>query len=392
MHSLVVRNVRPSDADSPTDLAVVDGRFTDGPVPADAEVVDADGRIALPALVNAHIHPDKTTWGGPWVSRRPAEGIADHCEQDAELFRSQPRAVAERSLGLMTHAVARGTRAMRAHADVAPAYDLACLDGVAQARDRLRHALDVEIVAFPQHGVLRAPGTRELLEEAARTGAIDMVGGIDPVGFDHALDEQLDLVFDLADRHAVGVDLHLHDRGEAGTTTLRAVIDRTRALALRGKVTVSHVFGLPGLPDREFDEIASAMGDLDISLTTVAPSKTRVLPVARLREHGVRVGLGTDGVRDAWSPFGDADMLHRVHQLGWITGARTDEELADCYRVAADDSADVMNLPRVDFTPGSPADFLLVRGECLPQIVVDTPRPDVVVHAGRVVARDGEVR
>ncbi|GAA2942122.1 amidohydrolase family protein [Streptomyces enissocaesilis] len=388
--AVVFRNVRPFGAKTPVDLTVVDGRVTDRRAPADAEVVDGAGRIALPSLVDAHIHPDKTTWGGPWVTRRPAGGIADYVEQDVELFRSQPRPVAERAYGLMAHAVTRGTRAMRAHADVAPAYDLAGVEGVGAARKRLRHALDVQIVAFPQHGVVRTPGTVELLEEAARTGAVDMIGGIDPIGFDGALDEQLDLVFGIADRHGVGLDIHLHDRGEKGLTELRGVIDRTRALSLRGKVTLSHVFCLPGLTDRELGAIAADLGDLGISLTTVAPSASLVLPIARLREHGVRVGLGSDGVRDAWSPFGNADMLHRAHLLGWVTDVRLDEELTDCYHVAAHGGADVMGLAHADFEPGSPADFVLVRGECLPQVVVDMPQRDMVVHGGRVVARDGE--
>ncbi|GAA1216990.1 amidohydrolase [Prauserella alba] len=384
-HPTVFRNVRPFGAEAPVDLTVVDGRFTADPAPADARIVDGGGRVMLPTLVNAHIHPDKTTWGGPWVSRRPAEGIADYSEQDAELFRSQDRTVAERAHGLMSHAVTRGTRAMRAHADVAPAYDLACVEGVAAVRQQLRHALDVEIVAFPQHGVIRTPGTAELLDEAARTGTIDLIGGIDPIDFDHALDDQLDLLFDLADLHGLGIDIHLHDRGAAGTETLRAVIDRTRALSLQGKVTISHVFCLVDLDERELDAIAAELSGLDIALTTVAPSPSRVL-----REHGVRVGLGTDGVRDAWSPFGNADMLHRAHQLGRVTGARTDDELERCYLVGAHDGSDVLGLPRVDFTPGSPADFVLARGECLPQIVVDTPPPDLVVRGGRIVARDGE--
>ncbi|MFJ9413664.1 amidohydrolase [Streptomyces sp. NPDC101227] len=390
-HAVVFRNVRPNGARSPVDLTVIDGRITHRPAPPGADVVECDGRIALPALVNTHIHPDKTTWGGSWVSRRPAHTIADYAEQDAELFRSQHRSVEERAHGLMAHAVTRGTRAMRAHADLAPAYDLACVEGVGNARERLRNALDVQIVAFPQHGVIRAPGTAELLEEAARTGAVDMIGGIDPIGFDQALDEQLDLVFGLADRHGLGVDIHLHDQGKPGTTALRAIIDRTRALSLQGKVTVSHVFCLPALSDRELGAIAEDLGQLDISLTTVAPSDSLVLPIARLREHGVRVGLGTDGVRDAWSPFGNADMLHRTHLLGWVTDVRLDDELTDCYRVGAHDGADLLGLPQVDFTPGSPADFILVRGECLPQIVVDVPERDMVVHGGRVVARNGEL-
>ncbi|MFE6777792.1 amidohydrolase [Streptomyces sp. NPDC057702] len=389
--AVVFRNVRPQGASTPVDLTVVDGRFTDRPAPADARVVDGGGRIALAGLVDAHIHPDKTTWGGEWISREPASGIAEYGEQDAELFRRQRRSVGERAHALMAHAVTRGTRAMRAHVDVAPAYGLKGLEGVAEARERLAHALDVQIVGFPQHGVVRAPGTSKLLEEAARGGLVDQVGGIDPISFDHGLVEQLDLVFGIADRHGVGVDIHLHDRDEKGVRVLRAVIERTRALSLRGKVTVSHVFCLPFLGQGELESMAEDLAEQDIALTTVAPSRELVLPLATLRAHRVRVGLGSDGVRDSWSPFGNADMLHRAHILGWVTGVRLDADLTRCHTTGADGGADVLGLDRVEFEPGDPADFYLVRGECVPQVVVDMPRRDVVVHGGQVVARDGEL-
>ncbi|GAA3183587.1 MULTISPECIES: amidohydrolase [Streptomyces] len=386
---VVFRDVRPFGAKRPVDLTVVGGLISDRAAPAGAQVIDGGGRIALPTLVDAHIHPDKTTWGGSWESRRPADTIEEFAAQDVELFRRQDRSVAERAYGLMAHAVTRGTRAMRAHADVAPAYGLACAEGLAQARERLRHALDVQIVAFPQHGVIRTPGTAELLKQAARSGTVDFLGGIDPIGFDQALDEQLDLLFGLADRYGVGLDIHLHDRGEKGRTALRGIIDRTRTLSLHGKVTVSHVFCLPELSDADLARTAADLADLDIALTTVAPSRSLVLPVAELTEHGVRVGLGSDGVRDAWSPFGNADMLHRAHLLGWVRDDRLDAELTGCFETGSHGGADVMGLPRADLSPGSPADFLLVRGECVPQIVVDLPARDVVVHRGRVVARDG---
>ncbi|MFI9017342.1 amidohydrolase family protein [Streptomyces griseus] len=387
----VFTNVRPYGAERPVDLTVVDGVITADPAPHGAQVVDCEGRIALPTLVDAHIHPDKTAWGEPWVSRDPASTIAEYTAEDVKLHHALRTPLKERAERLMGHAVARGTRAMRAHVDVAPAYGLAGVEGVGSARGSLRHALDVEIVAFPQHGVIRTPGTEELLEGAARTGAVDRVGGIDPIGFDGALDEQLDIVFGIADRHGVGVDIHLHERAATGLDSLRAIIDRTRALSLRGKVTVSHVFCVPGLPERELDRLAADLADAGISLTTVAPSSDLVLPIGRLREHGVTVGLGSDGVRDSWSPFGNADMLHRSHLLARVQDARLDEELEAAFRSGADGGARLLGLPEVDLGPGSPADFLLVRGECLPQVVVDLPHREMVVRGGRIVARDGEL-
>ncbi|MGQ4271544.1 amidohydrolase [Nocardiopsis changdeensis] len=382
----IFRDLRPLGGD-PVDLVVVDGRVAAGPADG-AEVVDCGGRVALPTLVDAHIHPDKTTWGEPWYSRRPARGIAELGEQDAEVFATLPAPVGVRAERLMGHAVTRGTRAMRAHADIAPAYGLAGVEGVREAARNLAHALDVQVVAFPQHGVRRAPGTAELMEEALRTGAADLLGGIDPTEFDEDPTGQLDLVFGLADRYGVGVDIHLHEGGETGARTLYAIAERTRALGLGGKVTVGHAFAVPQAGDG-FDALAAALGEAGVALTTVASDPYRVLPVERLRGHGVLVGLGSDGVRDAWSPFGDADMLHRAHQLAKVSRARTDEQLDAALDTAAHGGAAVVGLPAADFAPGAPADFVLVEGECTPQVVVDLPPRNLVVRAGRVVARDG---
>ncbi|OKJ16879.1 amidohydrolase [Kitasatospora sp. CB01950] len=392
MHAALFRQVRPFGGPV-TDLAAVDGVLVaELPEHAHPVVVEGGGRIALPTLVDAHIHPDKTSWGEPWYSRRPAGGLPEYVAGDVELFRHRRSPIGERAHRLLAHAVTRGTRAVRAHVDVAPAYGLAGVEGLREAAERLAGKLDVQSVAFPQHGVVRTPGAAELLTEAAREHLVDAVGGIDPAGFDGGSAdgrEQLDLLFGLAERYGVLLDVHLHDRGAAGLGPLRALAARTVAAGLQGRVTVSHVFCLPELPDGELDAVAELLASAGIALTTVAPSAHQVLPFRALQARGVRVGLGSDGVRDSWSPFGNADMLHRAHLLGWTTDARTDRELTDCLELAAHGGADLLGLPRADLTPGSPADFLLVDGECPPQVVVDLPERELVVKAGRVVAEHG---
>ncbi|WP_435811250.1 amidohydrolase [Streptomyces termitum] len=387
-------DVRPFGGPS-GDLVSVDGVLVDRvPEGAAVERVDGGGRLALPTLVDAHIHPDKTSWGEPWYRRRPAEGIAEFVAGDVDLARSLPTPVGERALRLMTHAAARGTRAMRAHADVAPAYGLSGVEGVAAAAAKLAGIVDVELVAFPQHGVIRAPGAAELLAEAAASGLVSHIGGIDPTGFDAGGDrdgDQLGLVFALAEKHGLGLDIHLHDRGEPGLAVIRDIAARTRAAGLGGKVAVAHAFAVAGLSGRELDETADLLAGAGVALTTVALGETTILPFRRLAERGVTVGLGSDGVRDSWSPYGDGDMLHRAWLAGWALDARLDEELEACFAVAADGGAALLGLPAADLRPGSPADFMLVEGECLPQVVVDQPRRDLVVRAGRVVARDGRL-
>ncbi|MFD4908376.1 amidohydrolase [Kitasatospora purpeofusca] len=390
----VFRNVRPYGAERTADLVAVDGLLVDRlPEGAEPEVVDGAGRIALPTLVDAHIHPDKTAWGEPWYSRRPAGSLPEYVQGDVDLHRHQRTPLAERAHRLLAHAVASGTRAVRAHVDVAPAFGLAGVTGLAEVRERLAGALDLQLVAFPQHGVRRTPGAGALLAEAAAGGLIDAVGGIDPDGFDGGPDgegpAQLDLVFGLAERYGLRLDVHLHDRGDRGLAPLRDIAARTRAAGLAGRVVVSHAFCVPELGGERLDELAELLAGSGVGLTTVAPSAHQVLPFRELRAHGVRVGLGSDGVRDSWSPYGNADMLHRAHLLGWTTDARTDEELAECFALAADGGAELLDLPRATLEPGSPADFMLVSGECLPQVLVDLPPRELVVRAGRVVARDG---
>ncbi|MFF5933883.1 amidohydrolase [Streptomyces sp. NPDC012508] len=398
----VFRDVRPWGG-PPADLTAVDGVLVEAdavPEGAAVEYVDGGGRLALPTLVDAHLHPDKTTWGEPWHSRRPARGIAAYVEGDVELYRAQGTSVAERALRLLSHAAAQGTRATRAHVDVAPAYGLEGVEALAAAREKLRGVLDIEAVAFPQHGVGRTPGVAELLEEAAAAGLVSHIGGIDPAGFDldgaglggaRSDGGQLDTVFGIAERHGLGLDIHLHDTGERGLAPLRDIAARTKALGLGGKVNVGHAFAVAELSGGDLDEIADVLADAGVSLTTVALSVNTVLPFRRLAERGVRVGLGSDGVRDNWSPFGNADMLHRAWLAGWALDVRLDGELEACFRVASDGGAELLGLPRADLRTGSPADFMLVEGECVPQVVVDQPRRDVVVRAGRVVARDGRL-
>ncbi|GAA2997173.1 amidohydrolase family protein [Kitasatospora albolonga] len=392
----VFRDVRPFGEGGPVDLVAVGGVLTDRvPAGAAVEYVEGGGRIALPGLVDAHIHPDKTAWGEPWYSRRPAAGLPEYVKGDVELHDWQRTSLADRATRLLANAVARGTRAVRAHVDVAPAYGLEAVTGLAEARERLRSALDVQIVAFPQHGVRREPGAGALLAEAAASGLVDAVGGLDPAGFD-GVDggegpAQLDQVFALAERHGLPVDVHLHDRGERGLAPLRDIAARTKAAGLQGRVVVSHAFCVPELTGRALEELAELLSGAGVGLTTVAPSAHQVLPFRRLQAAGVRVGLGSDGVRDSWSPFGNADMLHRAHLLGWTTDARTDRDLTECFDLAATGGAELLGLPAATLAPGSPADFFLVEGECLPQVVVDLPARDLVVKGGQVGAREGRI-
>lgn len=231
------------------DLLVSDGRiaaYDPAELPDGCLTVDAAGALALPSPVDAHIHPDKSTWGGPWLSREPAGTLRDLIEGDVRARTAFTTPVEERAGALMDRAIARGTRAMRAHVDVAPVHGLSGVHGVRAAADARKDLLDVQIVAFPQLGLLSEPGTADLMEQALSEGA-DVVGGLDPIGIDDDMDGQLDFVFGLAARKRVPVDIHLHDGGPAGLRQVTEIARRTVAAGMQGRVTLGHAFAVAEL-------------------------------------------------------------------------------------------------------------------------------------------------
>jgi len=140
----------------------------------------------------------------------------------------------------------------------------------------------------PASCATRAP-TRSF-DAAIREGA-DLVGGIDPCAFDRDPVRHLDAVFGLAERHQVGVDLHLHESGELGAFTVELIAERVAALGMHGRVTVSHAFVLSSVDAARQEALIELLSEFDIAVTTVAPGTREPLPLAALQAAGVRVGL-----------------------------------------------------------------------------------------------------
>ena len=227
---LWLQDGRVSGSAAPADSVVRDGRIeTVGGAPAGWEgpIVDARGHLVLPGLVDGHAHDDKPLWGGAWRPHSAGAGLAALIENERMERRGLPP-VSERAAALFETYSANGTTLIRTHVDVDLDDGVAAVEDVLEAAAQFRDRLDVEVVAFPQSGMLIAPGTADLLEAAVEAGAA-LVGGIDPAGLDGDAVAHLDAVFGIADRRGCGVDVHLHDRGTLGRWQVGLIVERTRA-------------------------------------------------------------------------------------------------------------------------------------------------------------------
>jgi cytosine/adenosine deaminase-related metal-dependent hydrolase len=380
--SLVVFNARGPDG-APAELHIRDGRFVDSA--EGGERFDAGGRLALPGLVEGHVHLDKTLVGLPFIPHIPGDTIASRIAAERQLRRSVPLSVEARGGLLIERLSALGTTALRSHVDIDAEAGLSGLEALLRLKSRFARLVDMQIVAFPQSGVLREPGVADLLDAAVREGA-DLVGGLDPEGIDGDAARHLDAIFAIAERRGAGLDIHLHDRGALGARELQMIAERTAALALGGRVAVSHAFCLGELDEALFGETASALARADVAIMTTAPGPVPMPPVKRLRAAGVRVFSGSDNIRDAWSPFGDGDLIERAAIVCDRQNFRADADLALAFGLVTKEAAAATGLPGGALAPGASADFLLVEAGSVAETVASRPRERIVFKRGVRVA------
>ncbi|WP_211260456.1 amidohydrolase [Amycolatopsis jejuensis] len=372
MASLTVTGVRPwggAPADLVFDGALISDVRPAGSAPVEGERIDGRGLLALPGFVNAHAHVDKSWWGKPWVSYggvATTEGRIAHERAERDALGIPSIEVAE---AVLREFIRHGTTATRSHVDVDLGLGLRGIEAVREAAANLGGAVEVEIVAFPQDGVLRRPGVLDLLDQAAAAGA-DRIGGIDPAGIDRDPVGQLDGLFAIAERRGVGLDIHLHDSGELGAFQYELIADRTVRTGLQGKVTVSHGFALGEVAPARQAQLLDRIAEAGISLATVAPVRSAPLPWPDLSARQIPVGLGTDGIRDLWSPYGDGDVLRIALGFARLHGLRADEELTTAVDLATRLGGSFAGRDRHDLAPGCRADVVLVDAENVPDALV----------------------
>jgi len=388
------RNARLADGRT-ADIAVDDGRIvaigapqeTYGPV---GETIDLGRRLVLPGMVDGHIHLDKGFVGDDWKPHRPCTAGFDVRER--VLYEKQALAeakpIAVRAAALIDLCVAHGTTQMRSHVDIDAQVGLRNLEQVLAARDAHCDKVSVQIVAFPQSGILTSPGVAELLDEAVSAGA-NLVGGLDPAGYDGDVDGHLDVIFGIADRRGVGIDIHLHDGGLLGIFEIEKIAHRTKALGLGGKVTISHAYALGEVPRELVQRIAQLLADAGVAILTNAPGAHAFPPVRLLRDSGVNVFAGNDNIRDSWWPYGDGDLLERAMMVGYRSGFSTDAELATAFDMVTTDAARALGLSPYGVIEGAAADFVVLDARHVQEAVVARPKPRDVYKKGRLVARNG---
>jgi cytosine deaminase len=388
--SLLLRDVRPY-AGAATDILIENGRIAriaTGIEAPGVPVEEGRGEIVVPGLVEAHTHLDKNLLGLPWYVNEVGPNLLDKIDNERMNKKRLDIEPARQSARQAVRASVCGATHIRSHVDVDTEHGLWGIEGVMATRDAWRDIVDIELVAFPQSGLLRRPGTLEIMDAAMKAGC-EVVGGLDPCGIDRDPKGHLDAIFGLCQRYGKPLDIHLHEPGEMGAFSMDLIFERTRALGMQGQVVISHAFCL-GTPDPGLvNPLVDAIADLDIGIMTTGSASRPVPAVKPLLERGIRVCSGSDGIRDTWGPYGTADMLERAMLVGMRNNFRRDEDVELAFHVCTQGGADIMRIADYGLAVGRAGDLVVVDGEAITHAIVAHPPRRLVVKRGRVVARNG---
>jgi cytosine deaminase len=352
------------------------------------ERIDLGGALLLPAFADGHIHLDKTHWGAPRLSHVEGRSVRERIAAERVERHHVALPIEARASALIRTLIANGTTRTRSHVDIDNDVGLANLEAVLRVREAYRDWIDIQLVAFPQSGVTTEKGAPDLLASALMAGA-DLVGGLDPAGFDNDVKGQLDIVFDLAERFGKGIDIHLHDSGETGAAELRDIAERAIAAGMQRRVAVSHAFALGSIAPGLFATTADMLARAEVAIMTSCPPSAPVPPVRALRERGVTVFAGSDNIRDCWSPFGNGDMLDRAAIIAERHALFKDRDLEGAFALTTSEADRALSFPRREVVVGAVADLVVVPAKSVGDAVVDRPARALVLRAGRIAAERG---
>ncbi|MCW3478636.1 amidohydrolase family protein [Neisseriaceae bacterium JH1-16] len=389
-----LRNIRPYGG-SFEDIRIVEGHIAErrpaSANPIAGNDIDGQGQLLTPSLVESHIHLDKTFWGIPWQSHSAGPTLKELILNERQILRELKSPIVDRAAALLEQCIARGSLLIRCHVDIDPELGLKHVEAMLELRKRYSDMVDIEFVAFPQAGLVRHAGTVEIMEEALKLG-VEIVGGLDPCGIDDDPIAHLTTIFQMADKFDRGVDIHLHDLGELGIWQIDRIVDFTERYHRQGRVMISHAYCL-GMKDWEdISSLADRLKANQISLMTSAPADIAIPPFAELHAAGVNVCLGSDGIRDAWTPMGNGDMLERAMLLAFRFDMRKDDALRAAFDAATSNGALALGREDYGLEPGQPANFLLLPTETLCEAIVARPLERTVISRGAVVAKNGRLR
>lgn len=406
MFDLLVKNAALPDGRTGMDIACKDGRIAavETGISGEAEeTVDAGGYLVSPPFVDPHFHMDATlSLGRPRmnVSGTLLEGIALWGE--LKPLQSVDEIIA-RALRYCDLAVSKGIGAIRSHVDVCDD-ELKGVEALLEVRKQVAPYLDLQLVAFPQDGVLRDPTAMQNLVRALDMG-VDIIGGIPH--FERTMGdgaESVRLLCEIAAERGLMVDMHCDETDDPLSRHIETLAYETQRLGLQGRVAGSHLTSMHSMDNYYVSKLIPLMVESEVNAIPnplinimiqgrhdTYPKRRGMTRVRELRDAGIMVGFGSDCVMDPWYSLGQADMLD-VAFMGLHVGQLSSrDDMMWCFDAVTRNSAQIMGLEGYGLEKGCAANMVLLQAFDNIEAIRMRAHRLAVIRSGRVIARSAPV-
>jgi cytosine deaminase len=357
------------------------------------EVIDASGKLVTESFVNSHLHLCKVYTleriGDKALAsyQRGAMGRAMTAIELASKVKEEydEAWIIKNVRKALRLAVKYGTTHIRAFADTDSKAKLEGVKALLKAKEEFKEAVDIQVVAFPQDGVVRDPGAEGFLRKALELGA-DVVGGIPWIEYtDEDAHEHIDRMFKLAKEFDRDVSMLLDDAGDPGLRTLEMLAVRTIKEGWQGRVTAHHARAVALYPEPYFRKIAALLKRAQIGMISDPQTGPLHAKVRDLYDEGIGVALGQDDIADAYYPYGRNNMLEVAFLASHLMWMTTFEEMEILYDLITTRAAKAMSVKGVELKEGSRANLVVLNAESVWEALTYHEAPRHVIKDGKEV-------
>lgn len=396
---LLLKQVRLQDGEALQDVAIDNGKISKiaPEITTEAKkVIEGQGRVLIPGFVESHLHLDKALI----AERKPNKSgtLKEAIEVTAALkptFTEED--IYDRAKRTLEMLIAHGTTALRTHAEFDPSQGFTSFKTVMKLKEEYKALIDMQVVAFPQEGIFKAPGTEKMMYEAMEMGA-DVVGGI-PYN-DAPAKEHIDLVFEIAKKYDKDLDLHQDFADEADDITIDYLCEKTIAEGYQGRVSVGHLTALHALSPEKLTPIIEKMAEAQINVMALPATdlhlgarndqyniRRAVTPIRKLRDGGVNMCIATNNIRNAFTPYGNGDLVQTAMLAIPVAHLGGADDLKTVLPMITTNPARAIGLKNYGIAEGNQADLILLDTKVVEQAIIDIPERLYVIKNGRITVQ-----
>lgn len=394
---LLIRNARTRfSKDNLLDIGIKDGRVSEigEKLKGESEEsIDASGNLVTESFVNGHLHlckvytltmvPQETLTSYQGESMGKAMSAIELASKVKEQY--DEKWIIENVRKALRLAVKFGNTHIRAFADTDTKAKLEGVKALIKAREEFKDSVEVQVVAFPQDGVIRDPGAEDYVRQAMEIGA-DVVGGIPWIEYtDEDANKHIDLMFKLAKKYDKDVSMLIDDAGDPGLRTLETLAVKTIVEGWEGRVTAQHARAMHLYPEPYFRKVLALLKKARIGVVSDPQTGPLHARVRDLYAEGVNIALGQDDIWDAYYPFGRNNMLEVAFLAAHLLWMTTFADFEILYDLITTNAARALSIAEFGLKEGNKANLVVLNAQSIAEALTDHDPPLHVIKEGKEV-------